>query len=174
MHCHARGTSRAAFLMALTGCTWSNMPHSGPFPPSSSEPSSLTPLEIRGMQTREFRKPGRVVFESVVSAFEELDYAIDGADIETGVITGKRVDCPWCGKMFIDNVIPPEIRATGFVESYGKKTAVLIHFTEIVFLVGFKEEEKGVSIRSILQPDLYQDAFKRITRKLRSHPTEGP
>ncbi|MEX2381588.1 MAG: hypothetical protein WD490_04335, partial [Opitutales bacterium] len=50
---------------------------------ATTQPTSLTPLEIQERQTRTYEAGKEVVFPSAVSVFQDLGYSIQTADIQS-------------------------------------------------------------------------------------------
>lgn len=51
--------------------------------------SSLSPLELQAMQTREFEAEAKMTFASVMTVLQDAGYIVESADVATGFITAK-------------------------------------------------------------------------------------
>jgi hypothetical protein len=138
------------FLTLLTGCvTTNNSP-------------SLTPLEIRSIQTRSYEAEYNVVFRSVVAVFQDLGYTIKSADISTGFIQADgAADSNEALKFWTGMTSTSQTKASGFVEQIGDATNARLSFIKSVesstaYGADSKEEEP------ILDSQIYQNAFERV------------
>lgn len=90
----------------------------------------LSPLELQSIQSREIEADKDVVFNAVVSVFQDKGYTIESADRETGFITAKgtrQVITPSFGEAFLLSLVGvhpsaansmAHIKATAFVEAF--------------------------------------------------------
>lgn len=138
------------FLTLLTGCvTTNNSP-------------SLTPLEIRSIQTRSYEAEYNVVFRSVVAVFQDLGYTIKSADISTGFIQADgAADSNEALKFWTGMTSTSQTKASGFVEQIGDATNARLSFIKSVesstaYGADSREEEP------ILDSQIYQNAFERV------------
>ena len=138
------------FLTLLTGCvTTNNSP-------------SLTPLEIRSIQTRSYEAEYNVVLRSVVAVFQDLGYTIKSADISTGFIQADgAADSNEALKFWTGMTSTSQTKASGFVEQIGDATNARLSFIKSVesstaYGADSREEEP------ILDSQIYQNAFERV------------
>lgn len=121
----------------------------------------ITPLEIQGLQSREYNETKEVVFRSIVSVLQDLGYAIKNADIQTGLISAEsaaRSDS--ISRLFGVSTIT-QTMVTAFVEEIGTKTKARLSFVESVNM----SSTYGQTDRRdtpILDARLYENAFGKI------------
>lgn len=138
-----------SFFVLLTGCATTQAP-------------TLTPLEIQGIQTREYENEKPIVFTSVISVFQDLGYTVKSADKDTGFITAESAATSDAASKFwlgISNV--SQTSATAFIERIGKITKVRLNFvtsSEKSSAYGQRDREDT----PILDAKVYQNAFDRI------------
>jgi len=139
-----------ALLTFFVGCETTDNSH------------SLTPLEIRSIQTRSFEADYNVVFRSVVSVFQDLGYTIKSADISTGFIQADgAADSNDALKFWTGMTSTSQTKASGFVEDFGDKTRARLSFIESVE----SSTAYGADSRKekpILDTQIYQNAFERV------------
>jgi hypothetical protein len=127
---------------------------------------ALTPLEIQGLQTREFEGTKQIVFASVMSVFQDLGYIIQSADLSTGFITAQSAARSNSGIRGLSNVTNvTQTSATAFVEEIADRTRVRLNFVN----VNMRSYEQGQSDRQdtpILNAMTYQNAFERIENEI--------
>ncbi len=135
--------------LALSGCFATSKP-------------SMTPLEIQGLQSRDFEETKQVVFPSIVSVFQDIGYTITNADLETGLISAESSsDSSFATKFWFGFTKVSQTRATAFVETIGKKTRARLNFVEIKKTSsGWGQSDRQDT--PLLDAQLYQNAFEKI------------
>ncbi len=125
-------------------------------------PTIMTPLEIQGIQTREYDDDKEIVFPSVMSVFQDLGYIVTTASKDTGLITAESasnsdaVSRIWLG---VTNV--SQTKATAFIEQIGTMTRVRLNFVN----TNRRSSEHGQADQqdtAILDAATYQNAFERV------------
>lgn len=133
----------------FTGCETTNTP-------------TLTPLEIRNIQSRNFEADYNIVFRSVVAVFQDLGYTIKSADVETGFIQADgAADSNEALKFWTGMTSTSQTKASAFVEKIGKKTSARLSFVKSVEA----STAYGANSRNekpILDTQIYQNAFERV------------
>ncbi|MDC9701417.1 MAG: hypothetical protein PSN37_04230 [Alphaproteobacteria bacterium] len=124
---------------------------------------TMTSLEIRSIQSREYEAPKEVVFPSVISVFQDLGYTISNADIQTGLISAESSSesNSVISKILLGVTNVSQTRATAFVEQIRDKTNARLSFV----LVNKSSSAWGQADRQdtpLLDARLYQNAFERI------------
>jgi len=135
-------------LTLLTSCT-------------TTTKQMTTPLEIQGIQSREYKKTKDVVFRSVVSVLQDLGYAIKNADIQTGLISAESAASSNPITRLFGTSEVTQTMVTAFVEQIGTKTKARLSFVESVN----KSYSYGRTDRKdtpILDAKLYENAFGKI------------
>jgi len=123
--------------------------------------ATITPLEIQGLQSREYKEKKEVVFRSIISVLQDLGYAIKNADIHTGLISAEsaaRSDS--ISKLFGVNKVS-QTMVTAFIEQIGTKTKARLSFVDVVNA----SSTYGQTDRQdtpILDAKLYENAFGKI------------
>jgi len=122
---------------------------------------SLLPLEIQALQTREYEQPREIVFNSVVSVFQDLGYIIRSADGHTGLVTAESPaqSGGLVALLGITSVQPTNV--TAFIETLGKYTRVRLNFVNSVR----ESSSYGQTDRRdtpLLDAQTYRNAFERI------------
>ena len=124
--------------------------------------TTLTPLEIQALQTREYETPKDVVFPSVISVFQDLGYTIASADKETGLVTAESAaDSDASMKFWTGVTKVSQTSATAFVEEINGKSRVRLNFV----VSNKKSYGYGQTDRDdtpILDAAAYQNAFERV------------
>jgi len=117
----------------------------------------MTPMEIQEMQTRGFEGGKQVVFNSVVSVFQDLGYVINQADLETGIITAEGTAQTDVGLALFGVNQNEQAVASAFVEEFGEETRVRLNF-----VIRTRTGIAGRDDRAVLDDAVYQNAFERI------------
>ncbi|WMS88417.1 hypothetical protein [Pleionea litopenaei] len=124
--------------------------------------SSLTPLEIQSLQTREYESTKKIVFPSVISVFQDLGYTIENADIETGLIKSMSATKNNGFLTFMTGATEnTQTVANAFIEEIGGIVRVRLTFvtrTRSSSAYGAQDQ----SDHQILDAKPYQNAFERI------------
>lgn len=156
---HKTGVAIAVGLALLAGCV----------PPGPV----LTPLEIQSLQTREFEHDKAIVFASTLSAFQDLGYLVNSADLDTGLITAEGPATSDRAVFPARSAILPELmawsdvtsvmqtRATAVIEQIGNRSQARLNF---VITRQASSAHGQISRRDtpILDAAVYQNAFERI------------
>ncbi len=126
--------------------------------------STMTPLEIQSLQVREYEEPKEVVFNSVVSVFQDIGYTILSADMQTGFISTESATEDETS--FIAFVLggwakTAQTRATGFVERIGDKTRVRLSFVEVTQRSSAYGQDRRKDV-PILDAKIYENAFDKV------------
>jgi hypothetical protein len=121
---------------------------------------NLTPLEIKSLQTREYRASEEVVFSSVIAVFQDLGYAILNTDRITGLVVAK-------------SALKSEIQftANAFVERMGGKSRVRLSFVKTTYgthsYYSKRWHEKNYTTESqYLDASFYQNFFEHIDSEI--------
>ena len=129
---------------------------------ANSSAPEMTPLEIQSMQTRSFEYPKDIVFRSVVSVFQDLGYTLQGADLDTGLISAESAAesdswfQAWTGSSKVEHT-----RASAFVEQIGDETRVRLNFVEVEKTSSaWGRDDRNDT--PVLEVGIYQNAFERI------------
>ena len=124
--------------------------------------STLTPIEIRNIQSRRFEADYNIVFRSVVSVFQDLGYTIKSADISTGFVQADgAADSNEALKFWTGMTSTNQTKASGFIEKIGNKSSARLSFVASVE----SSTAYGADSRKeqpILDAQIYQNAFERI------------
>ena len=138
-------------LSVLSGCV------------TTETASTLTPIEIRNIQSRNFEADYKVVFRSVVAVFQDLGYTIKSADITTGFIqadSAAKSDETFL-EAFSGITSTSQTKVSGFIEEIGNKSNARLSFVASVE----SSTKTGADSREekpILDAQVYQNAFERI------------
>ena len=126
----------------------------------------MTPMEIQEMQTRQFEHEKRIVFNSVVSVFQDLGYVISQADLETGIITAEGTAQTDHALAFFLGVSKNEQSvASAFIEEIGEETRVRLNFV-------IRSQSSGVygqtgrDDEAVLDAEVYRNAFEQIEQAI--------
>lgn len=124
--------------------------------------STMTPLEIQSMQTREFGQSKNVVFPSVMSVFQDLGYVVKSADKDTGLITAESpAKSNQAMKFWLGVSDVSQTSATAFIETINKKTNVRLNFvTSSKQSYGYGQSDRQDT--PVLDAEIYQNAFEKI------------
>ena len=124
--------------------------------------TTLTPLEIQSLQTREYEYGKNIVFPSVLSVFQDLGYTVKNADKDTGLITAdSAAKSDMASKFWLGISNVSQTHATAFIEEIGKITKVRLNFVAS----SKKSSWYGQTDREdtpILNAEVYKNAFERI------------
>jgi hypothetical protein len=123
--------------------------------------TTLTPLEIQSMQTRNYESSKKVVFPSVISVFQDLGYTVTNADLETGLISAESAAQSDATSRMFGFTKVTQTKATGFVETIRRETRVRLNFVEVSQTSsGYGQNDRHDT--PILNAALYQNAFEKI------------
>jgi hypothetical protein len=123
--------------------------------------STLTPLEIQSLQTREYENGKDIVFPSVISVFQDLGYTVKSADKDTGLVTAESAANSDATMRFFGVSKVTQTSATAFVEKIGKITKVRLNFvTSNKKSFGYGQTDRQDT--PILDAEVYKNAFERI------------
>ncbi len=114
-------------------------------------------MEIQDMQSRGFEGGKQVVFNSVVSVFQDLGYVVSQADLETGIITAEGTTQTDVGLALFGVNKNEQAVASAFVEQLGQETRVRLNF-----VIRTRTGIAGRDDRAVLEHEVYQNAFERI------------
>ena len=117
----------------------------------------MTPMEIQEMQTRDFEGEKKIVFNSVISVFQDLGYVINQAEVDTGIITAEGTTQTDYGLILFGVNKNEQAVASAFVEEFGQETRVRLNFVI--------RTRTGLAVRddrAVLDHEVYQNAFERI------------
>ena len=117
----------------------------------------MTPMEIQEMQTRDFEGGKQIVFNSVVSVFQDLGYVISQADVDTGIVTAEGTTQTDYGAAFFGVNKNEQAVASAFIEEIGQETRVRLNF-----VIRTRTGLAGRDDRAVLEHEPYQNAFERI------------
>lgn len=117
----------------------------------------MTPMEIQEMQTRGFEGGKQVVFNSVVSVFQDLGYVVSQADLETGIITAEGTTQTDVGLALFGVNKNEQAVGSAFVEEFGQETRVRLNF-----VIRTRTGIAGRDDRAVLDHEVYQNAFERV------------
>ena len=152
-----------AGVVFLAGCT-----RPGP---------TLTPLEIQGLQTREFEHDKAIVFASTMSVFQDLGYIVSSADLDTGLITTESPATSDRAAFPARFTILPELmiwsdvtsvmqtKATAFIEQIGNRSRVRLNFV-VTRQASSAHGQTSRQDTPILDATVYQNAFERIANAI--------
>lgn len=123
--------------------------------------SKMDPLALQQMQTQEFETSKKILFASVVSVFQDNGFTIDGADLETGIITAKSATqsdkSVWSGTTY-----SVATKASAFVEdSRAKHVRTRLNFVQINDSRGYYGGG-GSNDQPIEDPAYYERIFQKI------------
>ncbi|MCD6056403.1 MAG: hypothetical protein K0R12_1365 [Gammaproteobacteria bacterium] len=130
---------------------------------NTSPQSTMTPLQIQSMETRDYSSSKDVVFPSVISVFQDLGYTITNASKDTGLISAESATegSSLATKILLGVSSSSQTKATAFIEKIGNKTRVRLNF--VVIEQG--SSQYGQNSRAdhpILDAKIYQNAFEKI------------
>ena len=135
--------------VALSGCV-------------TATKTTLTPLEIQGLQTRTYEHNKDVAFPSVMSVFQDLGYTVNSANKDTGLTTAESAtESDAASKFWLGITDVSQTRATAFIEQIGTNSTMRLNFVG----TSKKSTMYGRSDRQdtpILDAAVYQNAFERI------------
>ena len=114
-------------------------------------------MEIQEMQTRDFEGGKQIVFNSVVSVFQDLGYVISQADVDTGIVTAEGTTQTDYGAAFFGVNKNEQAVASAFIEEIGQETRVRLNF-----VIRTRTGLAGRDDRAVLEHEPYQNAFERI------------
>lgn len=123
---------------------------------------TMTPLEIQGLQTRNYEETKEVVFPSIISVFQDLGYTITNADIQTGLISAESSSKSDLASRFLlgmTNV--SQIKATAFIEKIGIKTRARLNFVNTQRISSYYGQNDRQDT-PILDAKVYENAFEKI------------
>ena len=109
------------------------------------------------MQTRGFEGGKQVVFNSVVSVFQDLGYVVSQADLETGIITAEGTTQTDVGLALFGVNKNEQAVGSAFVEEFGQETRVRLNF-----VIRTRTGIAGRDDRAVLDHEVYQNAFERV------------
>lgn len=138
-------------VLVLTGCAITSAP-------------TLTPLEIQSLQTREYAQGKDIVFDSVVSVFQDLGYIVKSANKDTGFITAEspaKGHVSFSFSKLQDVTSVSQVSATAFIEEIGKMTRVRLNFVAS-YKKSFSRGQTNRHDTPILNANIYENAFDRI------------
>lgn len=119
-----------------------------------------TALQLQAFQSREIAASEKIVFASVMSVFQDLGYAVNSADADTGLITAKS-PTNLTYVPFVGNVMK-DMRATAFIEYADEnKTRVRLNFVENE-QSSSKKGRTSTREKPVEDPAFYQRAFDLI------------
>lgn len=130
--------------------------------------STLAPLELQAMQTREFEADVKMVFGSIITVLQDTGYIVESADGATGFITAKSPDASKVtyNLLFGFGKKHASTRITAFVEPIGASyTKVRLNFVSIVN----SSQGYGISNRidtPIEDQQIYQNVFEKISEAI--------
>jgi hypothetical protein len=118
----------------------------------------MTPLQLQNLQSREYSEPKEVVFQSIISVFQDLGYTVTNANLQTGLISAESAANSWSP---LDIKEVRQTKATAFVEKIGNRTRARLSFVK----VNKRSSKLGQTSRQdypIHNARTYQNAFERI------------
>jgi hypothetical protein len=125
--------------------------------------STMTPAELKAIQTEEFEATKSEVFAATSSVLQGDGFIVDSANLETGLIAATS---PPKSKF-----VPPlghgisVLKANAFIEALSTgRTKIKVEFSNLhsVQIRGGRKEEE----RSIADEKIYQDFFGKLERTL--------
>lgn len=125
----------------------------------------MTPMEIQEMQTRQFEHDKQIVFNSVVSVFQDLGYVINQADLQTGIITAEGTAKTDSGLALFGVSKNEQSVANAFVEEIGDATRVRLNFV-IRSRTSSASGQTGRDDQAVLDADVYRNAFEQIDQAI--------
>ena len=138
-----------AVVLAVSGCARHQKP-------------VMTPLEIQGLQSRNYENSKEVVFPSVISVFQDLGYTITNANMQTGLISAESAsNSNFAHQFWLGQTKVNQTKATAFIEKIGKQTRVRLNFVEI----SQTSSAYGQNNRHdtpILNAKMYESAFEKV------------
>lgn len=136
-------------------------------PADAKKPPEISGLALQQIQSRDYEVGKDVSFPSVMTVLQDAGYRIEGADKDTGLITGTAstksattYNIFWgFGKKKKTPVV------SAFVEDRGRGSRVRLNFVlsttkSRIYGVGSADEEP------IIDPAIYRDAFERIEKEI--------
>ena len=123
--------------------------------------STMTPLEIQSLQSREYDAKKDIVFGSVVSVFQDIGYAISNADLQTGLVFAESSTQSDNLSAFFGVARITHTKATAFVEQIGKITKVRLNFVEVTNASSSYGQSSKQDV-PLLDAKLYQNAHEKI------------
>jgi len=138
-----------AYALLLAGC----------MPVLAPPKVTKTPLELQALQTREYDSSKKIVFNSVLTVFQDNGYMISSAGMDTGLIVAKS-PATQEGSQFTGFTYR-EQRATAHIDEISSgRTKVRINFVTFERLTyALTRQEHDVPIED---PQIYQDTFIKI------------
>jgi hypothetical protein len=128
---------------------------------ASTPSSTMTPLEIQSLQSRDYEAKKDIVFGSVVSVFQDIGYAISNADLQTGLVFAESSTQSDNLAAFFGVAKISHTKATAFIERIGDRTKVRLNFVEVTnSSSGYGQNKK--QDRPLLDAKLYQVAHEKI------------
>ena len=122
----------------------------------------LLPLEIQALQMREYEQPRDIIFNSVVSVFQDLGYIIRSADRHTGLVSAESPARNNAFAALLAGLTSvQQTNVTAFIETVGKYTRVRLNFVNSVKT----SSSYGQTDRKdtpLLDAETYRNAFERI------------
>lgn len=131
----------------------------GCMPVLVSPKSTKSPLELQAIQTKEYDSTKKIVFNAVLTVFQDNGYMISSAGMDTGLIVAKspavQEGSPLTGFTY------REQRATAHIDEISPgRTKVRINFVTFERLTySITKQEHDLPIED---PKIYQDTFARI------------
>ena len=128
---------------------------------ASTPSSTMTPLEIQSLQSRDYEAKKDIVFGSVVSVFQDIGYAISNADLQTGLVFAESSTESDNLSAFFGIAKVNHTKATAFIERIGDRTKVRLNFVEVTNTSSSYGQNKKQD-RPLLDAKLYQNAHEKI------------
>lgn len=132
-----------------------------------SSKKEMTPLELRSMQTRDYKDSYNKVFAATIAVFQDLGYSITNADKDTGLITGESASEDKTNFWTILGGINLNVqtRGTAFVERRKGKTSIRLNFVEKRLASGLYGQTTRGDI-PIKEPKIYEAAHEKIANAI--------
>lgn len=138
-------------IVVLAGCA------------SNTKPT-MTPLQVRSLQTHTFETSKTIAFNAVVTVFQDLGYIVKSADKGTGFITATSPSSNKTGFMdaFAGVTSTGKTEVTAFVQELHPGTAqVRLNFVNSRHNSG-RYGQANTLDNKILDAKVYQTAFNKI------------
>lgn len=133
------------------------------------EKTTLTAVELRQLQARDFRTPKAAAFASVVTVLLDFGYRVISADLESGLITATSSTT---GRLKLDPMGLSKSNQTPMASAYVDERDTSLTRVRIVFSVGTSATGQLASSgeRTILYQGIYDTFFFRLEEEVGQRP----
>ena len=141
--------SMSIFALLMVGC-------------ATAPETTMTPLEVQAMQSREYPEDKEIVFPAVMSVFQDLGYTIETAGMDTGLIRAQgAADSNASTKFWLGITKVSQTAASAYIETVGSTTKVRLNFV-VSEKISFGYGQTDRQDTPIYDAQTYQAAFERI------------